>query len=641
MIIKGSQRGHGRALAEHLMDARENDHVEVIEMRGFVSGDLAGAVREVELDAAETRCKKPFFHVILNPPAGHTGTEAEFRQAMGLVEAGYPGLENQPRSFVIHEKNGERHAHVWWSRIDTEKCKAVHIPHMRLRLQDISRAMYAAMGIEAPAGFRDRAKTDPLNYDLKTWQQAKRLDEDPRDLKQIIQNAWAASDDRASFEHALAQADLYLARGDRRGFVIVHHSGEAISLTRTGKLSTRDLKARLGEPEQLRTVEEVRGQMKQGQPAASIQQSRATRNRQREELRPLDDERRRMTQAQREARRSLDRRDPGRQRTMDGHLRERGQLQQRIDQTRERHREERQREREQRVPLAAIIRQQLLFDVRANASRADLQNRRLGAEGEQGRGHDRQRLKLERQQDSAYGQQLRTLNAEAGAITTRQRQGKGLRGLAYRVTGKAGRDRDRAGEITASIATIGQRKAEQVQALNAEQQIDRAALAARYVEQSGKLEQRIEQARAEREAEGWIPPEARREATTGHELAPAQAGEIEHPDGIDRQAENSPVEGREARTGETTPGNEQASHAQPEAAPEAQKTETEEERNAAIDAERTAREERDRGYAAEQEQTAQERTPEEREAAIKARLERWQEERDRSNDNDPGRTRTR
>ena len=68
--------------------------------------------------------------------------------------------------------------------------------------------------IEAPAGLKDRARADPLNYDRPTWQQAKRLGEDPRDLKRIIQDAWAVSDNRASFESALAP--LRAAPGPRR-----------------------------------------------------------------------------------------------------------------------------------------------------------------------------------------------------------------------------------------------------------------------------------------------------------------------------------------------------------------------------------------------------------------------------------------
>ncbi|WP_256923966.1 hypothetical protein [Sphingomonas sp. IBVSS2] len=45
MILKASQRGGGMALAAHLLKA-ENEHVEIHEIRGFVSDDLKGAMKE-------------------------------------------------------------------------------------------------------------------------------------------------------------------------------------------------------------------------------------------------------------------------------------------------------------------------------------------------------------------------------------------------------------------------------------------------------------------------------------------------------------------------------------------------------------------------------------------------------------------
>lgn len=57
MILKGSQRGGARQLATHLLRTDENDHVEVVSLRGFVSGDLRGALREAEAVARGTRCK--------------------------------------------------------------------------------------------------------------------------------------------------------------------------------------------------------------------------------------------------------------------------------------------------------------------------------------------------------------------------------------------------------------------------------------------------------------------------------------------------------------------------------------------------------------------------------------------------------
>ena len=39
MILEGSQRGNAAKLARHLMNTRDNDHVELHELRGFVSDE--------------------------------------------------------------------------------------------------------------------------------------------------------------------------------------------------------------------------------------------------------------------------------------------------------------------------------------------------------------------------------------------------------------------------------------------------------------------------------------------------------------------------------------------------------------------------------------------------------------------------
>ena len=121
MIIKGNQRGGGQALAAHLMNGRDNDHVELHEVRGFASSDLAGAFREIEAAATATKCQQPFFSVSLNPPKGHNATIEDFEKARDLIEAKFPALKDQPRSLIFHEKEGRRHCHAVWSRIDTER----------------------------------------------------------------------------------------------------------------------------------------------------------------------------------------------------------------------------------------------------------------------------------------------------------------------------------------------------------------------------------------------------------------------------------------------------------------------------------------------------------------------------------------
>src|ERR1700720_3923635 len=90
------------------MNDRDNDHVELHELRGFASGDLAGAFLEIETAAEATKCRQLFFSVSLNPPKGRNPGVDDFETAADLIEAKFPALKDQPRAIVFHEKEGRR-----------------------------------------------------------------------------------------------------------------------------------------------------------------------------------------------------------------------------------------------------------------------------------------------------------------------------------------------------------------------------------------------------------------------------------------------------------------------------------------------------------------------------------------------------
>ena len=54
MILKGSQRGGAKQLGAHLLKTEENEHVELHDIRGFLSDDVIGALREAEAIAKGT-----------------------------------------------------------------------------------------------------------------------------------------------------------------------------------------------------------------------------------------------------------------------------------------------------------------------------------------------------------------------------------------------------------------------------------------------------------------------------------------------------------------------------------------------------------------------------------------------------------
>jgi len=261
MILIGSQRAGAMSLADHLMNDIENDHVKLAEIDGFMAEDLHGALEEADAIASATQCQKFLVSVSLNPPEGVVVTDEGFKEAADRV-AERLGLSGQPRAIVIHEKNGRRHAHAVWSRIDGHELKAIELGLYKLKLRDLSKELFLEHGWELPKGLQTYGKGNPLNFTLEEWQQAQRTGVDPREMKQLFQEAWVQSDGLKSINSALENKGLYLAKGDRRGFVALDIEGNIYALARWTGIKTKELKARIGSPDELPSVQEVTTELK-------------------------------------------------------------------------------------------------------------------------------------------------------------------------------------------------------------------------------------------------------------------------------------------------------------------------------------------------------------------------------------------
>ncbi|WP_282604467.1 relaxase/mobilization nuclease domain-containing protein [Pelagibius sp. Alg239-R121] len=257
MILKGSQRGSALKLAAHLLRLDENDHVEVHELRGLSSRDLRGALQEADAVAKGTRCRQFLFSLSLNPPETEDVPVEAFEDAIETIEQRLK-LNGQPRAIVFHEKEGRRHAHVVWSRINVESMTAITLPYFKMKLQVVSRELFLEHGWRLPKGLRDRTKRNPLNFTQAEWQQAKRTKQDPRALKLTFMDCWAVSDSRAAFAHAIEEQGFVLARGDRRTFVAVDWRGEVYPVARLTGERTSAVKAKLGDPDGLKSVAQAR-----------------------------------------------------------------------------------------------------------------------------------------------------------------------------------------------------------------------------------------------------------------------------------------------------------------------------------------------------------------------------------------------
>ena len=272
MILKGNQRAGGADLATHLLNAYDNERVEVAEIRGTVATDLLGAFAEFEAIASGTRCKQPLYSLSINPSAPIT--RAQYDAAIVLTEERL-GLAGQARAVVFHTKHGREHCHVVWCRIDAVRLRAIPMSHDHNKLRALARELALAYGLALPPGLRiDRGPArfeEPPDMTLAEKAQAEESGIIPEQRRAEVTEAWRGSDTAPFFRMALLARGYTLARGDRRGFVVIDSCGHIHSLARCIEgAKTKDIRAKLSPlaPEDLPPAKEAQAAIRQRAKAA-------------------------------------------------------------------------------------------------------------------------------------------------------------------------------------------------------------------------------------------------------------------------------------------------------------------------------------------------------------------------------------
>jgi len=242
LILKGNQRGGGQQLAVHLMNSFDNEVVEIADVRGAVAQDLSGAFAEWAAEARATRCKKYIYSLSLSPDQAQGRLTRE--QYLDLLERTERSLKlvGQPRAVVFHEKRDKdgtlrQHCHAIWSRIDTERMKAVQIAHDHLKLRSVAREFARDYGLELPDGMKPGNKKDRFNErakqeNLGEKQQQERTGVDKAGRMEEIAACWTTTKTGAEFVRAMEGKGYYLANGDQRDYVVIDLYGEIHSLSR-------------------------------------------------------------------------------------------------------------------------------------------------------------------------------------------------------------------------------------------------------------------------------------------------------------------------------------------------------------------------------------------------------------------------
>jgi hypothetical protein len=278
------------------MNSFDNERIEIAEMYGAVAGDLHGAFAEFAAVSVGTKAKECLYSLSISPSAPLT--REQYFEAIGIIETRL-GLTGQPRAVIFHVKRDKdhrarEHCHVVWSRIDVDKMRAVHMAHDHRKLMNLACELARKYGLKLPPGLaawekRQKLEKEKLEPTLGEKAQAEETGITPEQRREEITAAYEASDSAEAFRSALEQKGYVLARGDKRGMVVVDRFGGVHSLTRYIKGHTaKQIKAKLAAlmQEQLPSVDQAKELMRQ---RARAQEERE-REQQQDEQRDLSAE---------------------------------------------------------------------------------------------------------------------------------------------------------------------------------------------------------------------------------------------------------------------------------------------------------------------------------------------------------------
>jgi hypothetical protein len=278
MIPKGNQRAGGQQLATHLLNSYDNDSVEVVDMRGAIAQDLHGAFAEWYAESKGTKCIQYLYSLSINPDHRQGPFNREHYDDFIRRTEDKLGLSGQPRAVVFHVKHGREHCHVVWSRIDTEKMKAVPLSHDRQKLRAVAQEYARDHNLTLPPGMqndrgKDRYADRDKQEDLGDKQREERTGVSLGQRRREIAEAWHGSDSGQAFIRALEERCYYVARGDDCAFAVVDLYGEVSNLARqVDGVKTKELDARLGDRDKLVDVATAQDRARQERQARLLKQ---------------------------------------------------------------------------------------------------------------------------------------------------------------------------------------------------------------------------------------------------------------------------------------------------------------------------------------------------------------------------------
>lgn len=291
MIVKGAARAGPTQLGNYLMrlyaSADKSEYTELLELqspwatpetpgRDRAAAQLVRTFGDWQTIAEGTKQGRDgLYHAQISPAAAYAMTTEQWIRAADILGEEL-GLKDQQRVVVLHGGKDRPHIHVVWARTDIDTMKLCSDSHNYLAHEQASKRMELEFGQEFVPGKhakRDRNKQPEFpraEMTLDECQQAERTGMDPALRKEQITALKQASDSARAFKSGLEEQGYILARGDKRGFVLVDEAGEIYSFSRQIRgVKPAELREFMKDidPQTLPTVEQAREAQKQQVPA--------------------------------------------------------------------------------------------------------------------------------------------------------------------------------------------------------------------------------------------------------------------------------------------------------------------------------------------------------------------------------------
>jgi relaxase-like protein len=264
MITTGRSGKDGRGLARTLMNARDNERVELVEVYGLFGVTVTEMLLEMRLVAAGTRGENYYYHATINPdPKEPPLTPGQWEFAVDRLQENL-GLTNNARFVVEHEKAGRIYRHAVWNRVNWDTMKFTP-DNFSYRAHDKTCCELEEAFGHQPTDRRRKRRPGQI----EAWEQHRAWDNGltPAVIEEDITALWQATTTGQGFAAALEQSGYIICKGDRAQFCIVDIAGDVHSLARRISGATiADLRTRLSDidRDRLPTVKQAAELVRQG-----------------------------------------------------------------------------------------------------------------------------------------------------------------------------------------------------------------------------------------------------------------------------------------------------------------------------------------------------------------------------------------